>query len=213
MATTLTRAKKVSKPTPARKTGRTSSATKKTSNNNKIAGIGTKAVQARTGKSWAQWLKILDEAGGKTMDHKSLAKYVHEQYGIPGWWAQMVTVGYEQARGLRKKHQKPQGYEISSNKTVNVGISTLFTAWRDKRRREQWLPKTPMTIRKATRNKSMRIGWIDEKTSVDADFYAKGTGKSQITVQHRKLKTAKEAARMKTYWKGRLETLKKLLEA
>jgi hypothetical protein len=213
MATRIVKAKKVNQRAPARKTGRTSAATKKTCDNRKVAGIGAKAVQARTDKSWAKWLTVLDKAGGKKMDHASLARYVHEQYGIPGWWAQMVTVGYEQARGLREKHQKPEGYEISRSKTINVGVSALFAAWQDKRRRERWLPKTPLTIRRATRNKSLRIAWIDGKTSVDANFYAKGTSKSQITVQHRKLNTAKEAARMKSFWKDRLEGLKLLLEA
>jgi hypothetical protein len=58
----------------------------------------------------------------------------------------------------------------------------------------------------------MRITWVDGKTNVDAGFYAKGDGKSQISVQHGQLENANEAARLKTYWAAQLGKLKEMLE-
>ena len=40
----------------------------------------------------------------------------------------MVTVGYEQARGLRKKHQRPEGFQVSASRTVAVPIAVAFAA-------------------------------------------------------------------------------------
>jgi hypothetical protein len=53
---------------------------------------------------------------------------------------------------------------------------------------------------------------VDGKTNVDAGFYAKGDGKSQISVQHGQLENANEAARLKTYWAAQLGKLKEMLE-
>ena len=57
----------------------------------------------------------------------------------------------------------------------------------------------------------MRITW-DDGTHVDADFYAKGDAKSQVSVQHSKLPDDKAVARLKAYWSESLDRLKALLE-
>jgi hypothetical protein len=77
----------------------------RTSTTNKTAGISSAAVKKATGKDWKQWFTLLDKAGARKMPHKDIACLVYEKHQVSGWWAQMVTVGYEQARGLRQKHQ------------------------------------------------------------------------------------------------------------
>lgn len=176
------------------------------------AGAGDAACRKRTGKSWSQWFAILDKAGGQDMTHKQIAAYVHDRHGVDPWWSQQVTVGYEQARKGRQKHEKPGGFEIGSSKTINVPIATLFSAWSDKRRRKQWLDESDFTIRKTTRDKSMRITWVDGETHVDANFWEKGAQKSMVQLNHRKLAGAKHAEAAKAAWKERLAALKSYLE-
>lgn len=136
-----------------------------------------------------------------------------EKYGIPGWWVQMVTVAYEQKRGMREKYQKPSGYEISRSKTIAVSLSKLYEAWEDKRARGRWLKDAGLVVCKATPRKSMRITWVDGETSVDVNFYVKDDNKVQVTVQHGKLADAKQAERMTAYWAEKLDRLKEILEA
>jgi len=175
------------------------------------------AVKAKTGKAWAEWFKILDKAGARKMGHQEIVALLSQEHGVGPWWQQMVTVTYEQARGLRAKHQKPGGFQISVSRTLAASVSKVFKAWQDENTRKLWLlvPATgsPLTIRKATTNKSMRITWTDGKTSVEVLFSPKGTGKSQVVVQHSKLPDAKAAAHMKTYWAGALDRLKELVES
>lgn len=179
----------------------------------RTAGIGDEAVNARTGKTWAEWGKILDAAGGRKLNHKQIVAYLSEHYPkVGGWWTQMVTVGYEQSRGLREKHQKPGGYEISGSKTLAVPVARAFEAWKNDKLRQKWLPGEKITIRKAAANKSMRITWSDGTSSVSVNFYAKGDGRSQVAVQHGKLSSAKQAAAKKKYWADRLNRLKEMLE-
>jgi hypothetical protein len=146
------------------------------------------------------------------MRHRNIADYLYEKHGVPGWWAQMVTVTYERERGLREKHQKPDGYEVSRAKTIGVPVEALFAAWQDEKIRAKWLKEPGIVVRKATRAKSMRITWSDGRTSVDVNFWPKGDAKSQVQVQHGKLVDAKEAERKKVYWEERLVGLKALLE-
>jgi hypothetical protein len=81
----------------------------------------------------------------------------------------MVTVVYEQERGLRKKHQKSDGsYVICVSKVLPVSINTLYQFWSDGNRRNQWLTHenyntVTITISKTTMNKSMHIMWNEIK--------------------------------------------------
>ncbi len=184
----------------------------KSSSARKIAGLSDDAVKKRTGQSWSQWFVILDKAGARKMNHTQIAAYLYKEQKLPGWWAQMVTVGYEQARGLREKHQRPEGYSISVSRVVNVPLSTLYNSWAEARQREKWLKVKGLEIRKATTDKSVRITWSDKKTSLEVNFYAKGKSKAQAVVQHSKLKDNKEAEKMKGYWATTLDGLKSFLE-
>jgi uncharacterized protein YndB with AHSA1/START domain len=169
--------------------------------------IGSAALQAKTGRTWEEWFAVLDAAGAAEKGHAETVQYLHGELGIDGWWAQMITVGYEQARGKRVKHQKPNGYEVSVSKTLPVSAAALFGAWQDEAVRRRWLPEPGAVVRKATPEKSIRLGWPDQ-TLVSVDFYPKGDSKTQVAVQHGKLPDSEAAARMKAWWGDALERLK-----
>ncbi len=96
-----------------------------------LAGVSSAAVQRATGKTWAEWLAILDAVGARQMAHPDIALYLSREQGVPDWWCQMVTVGYEQARGLRAVHQKTDGFTANASKTIGVPVARLFAAWTD----------------------------------------------------------------------------------
>lgn len=174
--------------------------------------IGDEALAAKTGRTWAQWLAALDADGCRAMDHKSIARHVHDRYAVGDWWAQMVTVGYERLAGLRARHQKSDGFAANASRTIAADLASLYKAWSDTRRRRRWLGDERLTIRTAAADKSMRITWSDGRTHVDVNFYAKGPGKSQVAVQHRKLASARDVEKIKKMWGERLDSLKAVLE-
>jgi uncharacterized protein YndB with AHSA1/START domain len=175
--------------------------------------IGDAALEKRTGKRWREWFAILDRAGANKLPHKEIARWMDDHYPeIGGWWCQTITVGYEQARGLRRKHEKPGGFEVSGSKTIAVPLAKLYAAWEDVRVRARWLPGEKLTVRKATKEKSMRITWSDGTSSVSVNFTPGGPGKSKVAVQHGKLPNARAATEKKAFWSERLGALKALLE-
>jgi hypothetical protein len=170
------------------------------------------AVRERTGRGHAEWFVLLDAWGGTGRTHTEIARWLVEEHGVPGWWAQSVTVSYEQERGMRAPGQRSDGYfSANASRTVAVPVDRLFDAVVDDADRRRWLPD-PFEVRTATRARSVRANWGDGSTRVAIGFEPKGDAKAVISVMHERLPDAEETARMKAYWRDRLADLKKLLE-
>jgi uncharacterized protein YndB with AHSA1/START domain len=172
-----------------------------------IARMSDDALKKATGCTWERWVNALDAAKAFQMSHRQITAYIADRYKTSSWWTQMVTVGYERIRGLRQVGQKRSGdYEISKSKTIAVPLQKLFSAFSSPHTRARWLPGVKLTVRGATPQKRMRLRWADN-TPVEVAFVARGKGKSQVAVQHGKLRTKSDAERMKAFWAERLAAL------
>ncbi len=178
-----------------------------------LAGMSDETIAAKTGCTWERWVHHLDYFGAADKPHREIVDHVHEKFGIPGWWAQSVTVGYERIRGLREIGQRRGGsYETTKSKTIAVPVERLFTAFADAKARKRWLGDVALVVRKATPGKSLRITW-DDGTSVEAGFYPKGPEKSMVAVAHTKLPDRARADELKRFWGERLGALAEQLAA
>jgi hypothetical protein len=170
-----------------------------------LAGMSDAAVRKQTGRSWAEWVGLLDAVDAATKSHRAITGIVRA-HGTPDWWTQMVAVGYERIRGLRDRGQRRGGgYDATKSRTFGVPIETLFDAFADARTRSRWLP-VKITVRTATRPKSMRINWDDE-TRVAIGFLRKGAGRSAVAVQHERLTDKAAVDRTKAAWAGYFDRL------
>lgn len=181
-------------------------------NAKRIGGTSDDVLKTRTGKTWEEWFAILDAAGAMDLEHPEIARHLSEQHGVPGWWTQKITGGYEQERKGRQKHQMPEGYQVSASKTINVPLDELYKAWSEAEARLQWLDEPEIQVRKATPQKSLRMTWIDGQSSLEVLFDAKGEQRSRVRLQHSKLPGPVEAEQMKAYWAEALNRLRVLLE-
>jgi hypothetical protein len=179
----------------------------------KLGGISSDSVRAKTGKGWEEWLAVLDRDNAQKLPHKEIAQLLYTKYKVPDWWCQMVTVGYEQARGLREVHQTAGGYVANVSKTFDAPLRQLSRACTDETLRAKWMGRKSYSVTKATPNKSVRMAWgKDGATRVIFYLTGKGTTKSQIAVQHEKLASAQQVEKMKTYWRGALTKLARALK-
>ncbi|HEV3485702.1 MAG TPA: hypothetical protein VG106_09865 [Vicinamibacterales bacterium] len=170
------------------------------------------AVTKATGRGWSEWLKLLDRAGAKTMAHGDIAAEVAKLGCKSGWWQQAVAVTYERERGLRDVHETTRGFVANVSRTFAANVSDVYAAWDDARRRAKWLGRQKLTIRKATPDKVMRITWPDG-SSVEVYFATKGDAKSNVAVQHGKLKNASDVKEKKAMWAEAMGKLKALVES
>lgn len=111
-------------------------------------GVSDDAMRRATGKDWDDWFRILDARGSEGFSHTATAAWVATEHGIDGWWAQQVTVGYERVRGLRRRHQTSDGFEVSVSKTLRVDVHRLWTMFADDESRSAW--QVPAVLRKRT---------------------------------------------------------------
>lgn len=81
-------------------------------------GMAADKVLAATGKTPEDWYARIDAADGRTIGHPAIATWLIDQ-GVDSWWAQGVTIGYEQARGLRIPGQRSDGsFAVSASRQV-----------------------------------------------------------------------------------------------
>ncbi len=176
--------------------------------------LSVSAVLERTGREPDAWFALLDAWGATDRTHTEIARRLVDEHGVDGWWAQTITVGYEQARGMRAPGQQSDGsFSASASKTVDVAAERAFEAFADAELRARWLPGVEVRVRTATPPKWFRADWEDGSTRIAVGFTAKGDAKAQVGVAHERLADAESAARMKTYWRERLTELKRLLES
>ena len=168
------------------------------------------AVRRSTGRAYEEWFVVLDRWGAGERSHKEIATWLDAEHATGGWWAQSVTVAYEQARGRRAPGQRPDGFEISASATVAVPLEDLYAAFVEETLRRGWLPDAPLTVRTTQPGKSMRANWGDGFSRVNVYFAAKGDTKSHVAIVHERLADAAAAEEMKAYWRARLKELKAL---
>lgn len=171
------------------------------------------SVRANTGRGYDKWFTMLDKWGAKKKKHGEIVRWLSERHAVPGWWAQNLTVAYEQGRGMRAPGQRADGtYSISASKTVDVPLETLFKAFHDEKVRRRWLGEFAFDVRTVRSGKSITGTWEDASTRLSVWFEAKGARKSQVALAHEKIGRAKQADELKTFWRDRMNHLKKFLE-
>ena len=165
-------------------------------------------IRENTGKTWPEWRETLDAWGAAEKPHDAIARYVHEELGIEGWWAQSVTVGYERMIGRREVGQKHDGsYAASASKTVAAGVDAHWAAWTDEEQRERWLPAGTLALRTGQPGKSARFDDVTNGDIVALWFTDKGEGKSSVSLQVEKLPSREAVDERKALWKERLTEL------
>jgi hypothetical protein len=176
-----------------------------------VPGMADAAVKAKTGKDWAGWFTTLDKAGAAALDHKAIAHLLSSKHGVPGWWSQMVTVEYERARGRRERHETVDGYSVAVSKTLTTSLPHLYAATVSVAQRRKWFPKGAFEPSSQTKDKYFRGSW-NKAARLEIGFYAKGTGKSQIALQVRRLGKKSDVEVERKAWKAAVAKLQELLE-
>ncbi|HET6512825.1 MAG TPA: hypothetical protein VFH43_11575 [Candidatus Kapabacteria bacterium] len=170
--------------------------------------ISTEAVKAKTGRDWEEWLAVLDKEKAEKLDHKDIAELLVKKHEVTPWWAQMLTVGYERARGLREVHETKQGFVASVSKTINVSRDL---AWKMLMDPDKWFTLETSDVR-GSEPKSVRFK-VADGSRVELMLLNKGPRKCSVTAQQSRLTGQEQVAAQKIFWNNALDRLKQLLES
>lgn len=94
----------------------------------------TESIERATDRSWDEWLRFMEGIGAKDLGHAEIAAAVDKELqgavDNPAWWAQGVTVAYEQHTGRRVPGQRSDGtFEFNVSKATKLDMHALMDAW------------------------------------------------------------------------------------
>lgn len=188
-----------------------------------INGVSSAAVEKATGKGWDEWLRLIDAGGGKEMDHKGIVAWLHDHHAVSttGWWRQMITVGYEHARGRRAAGETAAaGFEVGVHRTVDIPKDAAWKALTSTRWMARWLYAAPKLIEKRPFNnekvtgevrvvkpgEKLRLVWKpagwERSSTVQIGVQIAPSGKTRLSFHHEKLADEKMRERMREHWKA-----------
>ena len=181
------------------------------------ATVGDESVRRATGRGREEWFALLDAENAADWSHTDIAAWLVDMHGVDGWWAQGVTVSYEQARGLREPGQRRDGsFEASASKTLYVTPNNLWPYLADPHHRHGWIGKDwPETGQ--TEPVSVRLKGPDgSKVTLRVDELAPssdGRHRLRLAATQAGLASGDEIAPAKQMWKDAFARLADQLSA
>lgn len=174
----------------------------------KINKTSAESVKKATGKNWDQWVAIIDRFGGKKMSHKEIAaKLYNDKLIKSGWWCQMVTVGYEYAKGRRVVGQTLSvGFEIGVQKMVHLPKKKVWQIINSSAGKKIWQGKAKVELRTKKEEERMRLRFIPpgRKQPTVLQIYLScprnEMNKTTVGFHHEKLSGLAERNKMRRHW-------------
>jgi uncharacterized protein YndB with AHSA1/START domain len=196
--------------------------------------VSEAACKEATGKTLADWFKVLDKNGGIAAGRRSLSVQMRDAYKVAdAWWVTTIVNEYEIARGDLAKDGKPKGYSICPTKSIKASPQTCFEAFASARALDKWFgAKNELklaegghlrnadgnraTIKKVTPGKLLKLLAEDQgltlPTPVDIKFEGAGA-RCTVMVSIDRLQTRAEADGYRRAWSDALERLKTCIES
>lgn len=177
--------------------------------------VGEEAIRAATGRSRAEWYTLLDDAGAREWDHARTARWLGGEHDVDGWWAQSVTVGYEQSRGMRQPGQRPDGsFEAGATKTVPGTAADVWPHLAEDELRREWLDVDWPAVG-VTEPRSVRL-LADDGTRITLRLEPlvpgrDGTSRTRVAAAHPGLADAGTVGETKKFWRDSLARLAAIL--
>lgn len=200
----------------------------------KIGIISNKSILKNTGKSWLEWVQLLNKHGAMNMSHKEIVKLLKTRYKQNLWWQQQVAISYDIYVGRRIEGQNSKGkYSASPVKTIHKSSAKVWKFVTSSAGQKIWLGEFadfPLDkgssfeadggyygeVRTILKNKRLRLKWIESETEkksyLQIHVIARGTNKCMLIFQHDEIATAREKDKFKTQWKTALEQIAKAVD-
>lgn len=148
------------------------------------------------------------------MNHKEIAlKLYHLLEGtLPnhGWWAQGITVAYEQHIGRRVPGQRADGtFEVSVSKTYNCTMDAAFTRWHELTKVSTEFNGVKLkgvpTFSETEKWRNWRVNLMDG-TKIVVGINQKTAVRAGFGLAHQKLTYAEDVEAWRQYWREFLST-------
>lgn len=180
----------------------------------KAQGVGP--YEKVTNREWPEWVALIDGMGGRELSHPDIVPLVqkelaHLELKNHSWWAQGLTIAYEQHIGRRIPGQQGDGtFAASASKTVPGSMDEALAAWTalvDARAEFNGLEITEQPTTSATEKWRYWRCVLEDDSRVNATVNESAPGKARVAVQHSRLPSPEAVAESKAFWKALLAGL------
>jgi uncharacterized protein YndB with AHSA1/START domain len=194
--------------------------------------ISNDAVIKATGRSWEQWHELLKQVIVDDWSHKEIVSYLRNEYNISHWWAQTITVDYEQFIGRRQVGQtQSTDYQIGVRKTFDISLKVAWDLLMSNNATKIWLGENKIdTIEEDTYYKTtdgttgkfrvikpehhIRLTWKPKEwespSTLQIRVIPTKEQKTTVAIHHEKLKDNRVREQMREHWRDVLNRLEKL---
>ncbi len=168
--------------------------------------VNDESIRKGTGRGWDEWCDLIDAWPGNRDGHTAIAKFVHEELGLGGWWGQGVAVGYERITGLRLPHQMADGtFTASKSRTVDIDASAFRELLLSVEARADLFPLVITELRSKPTAKVLKVAVGPGIAAFYVD--AAKDGRTKLTIAHEKLPTFDSVEEWKFYWTEWLDAI------
>ncbi len=166
--------------------------------------VDTAALLAGTGRSWDEWLEFMKSIGAQALAHAEIAQRV-EAAGASSWWAQMITVAYEQHIGRRVPGQTSRGdFQVQVSRTLIGSMDAVLDRWQEMVANRRSFDEVPISgepsLSASERWRYWRVDLADG-SRITATMTAKSGGKVSFAVTHEKLDSPDSVEQWRGYWR------------
>lgn len=157
-------------------------------------------IEAKTGKSCKAWIALLDHVDMSSMTYEQVAASLGVSHDLGPWWRHILAARYIQALEMRQKQERPNGFEFSVSRTIDVSAPLIYRVLTNAASRTEWLGGNPVAPRRSIPDRAFRAAWLSDSSFIDITLTPKGETRCLVTVQHSRLANADRAAEMKSFW-------------
>lgn len=198
----------------------------------KIGSVKSASVEKHTGKSWSEWIAILQKAQAQNWPHREAKLWLKQKYKLSPWWQSGVAMGYEIFIGRRVEGRNEKGeYSLTVTKTLPASQKRAWKFISSPEGSEVWLkPFAPFALKPKAAYEvdggifgevrtmkaplRARLTWQDENwekaSVVQIHLMPRPGEKCMIGIQHEKLPSNALRDKMRAHWKA---AATRLLEA
>lgn len=178
--------------------------------------VNVNAYVRTTNRSWDEWVAQLDGQGARELIYSAIVPLVEKDLeSLPlknrGWWAQGITIAYEQHIGRRVPGQRSDGtFACSVSKTVAGTMDDALAAWVALVNKYASFRQENI-VGDATQSSTPRWRYwrcsLDDGSRVTVAANEPTPNKVRLAVDHSSLVSPEESVEWKSFWKEMLGQL------
>lgn len=194
-----------------------------------ISNISSASLKKATGKSWTEWILILEKKSAKNWNHQETVHFLKTKYKLGPWWQQWITIGFEVYSGKRIEGRNLKGfYSLTVTKNINLEQKKLWKYITSNEGILFWLgPMSEFKIligsnyeieggiygelRSIKAPDRLRLSWIDidwpKPSSIQILLVKRNPKKTMFVISQDNIPTAQAKQNLRSRWRNIVDNL------